>query len=247
MSKALLFALPLLFTACETTSDSPPPVDEPPGSLDVDVTLLDFGTLDPGASESHSVSLSNLGEGTLEIWDVTFQDDRVRAHWSVEGTLTGPLDPGESRVLSVTFAPRTVGDLPAELKIVSDDPDDPEHGVVLVGACSGTPQLGLSSTTVDFDEVVLGNHLELDLWFSNWGTGDLTLDSVALANPDDPTFELIVDPTGTILAPGEENGLAVIRFTPVYNGAWYGSLFVESNDPANPEVQVTLVGRGVTP
>jgi len=247
MSKAPLFILALLFSACDDGEDTPPPVAEPPGSIDVDAPVLDFGTLGVGETESHPFTLSNLGQGTLEVWDVTFVDDTARAHWSLDGTLTGPIEPGESSTVSVEFAPHAVGDLPAQIVIRSDDPDEPERFVTLEGACFGTPMIGLSSTTLDFGQVEIGSWLEEDLWISNWGTDDLTLTSVFLGNPEDPTFTLLVDPSGVVLAPGAENGLAVIRFTPVYNGPWYGSLFIASNDPATPEVPVTLVGSGQVP
>jgi len=247
MYRIPLFTLALLSTACDSTDDSGPAVVEPPGALDVDVTILDFGTLGVGESESHAVTLSNLGQGDLTVWDVRFQNDTVRAHWSIDDPSSGTLEPGGTRAITVSFAPRAIGELPADLVILSDDPDAPERSVSLLGECWGTPQIGLSKTTLDFGEVEIGTSDEQDLWFSNWGNGDLTLIDVVLGNPDDPTFSLLVDPTGTVLAPGAENGLAVLRFTPIYNGSWYGSLFIESDDPVTPEIQVTLVGRGITP
>ncbi len=247
MFPASLLILALLLTACDDGDDTGPAVTEPPGVLDVDVSVLDFGSLDPGTSESHDVTISNLGEGNLEIWDVRFRHDGVRAHWSLDDASPGTLEPGQSRTVDVSFEPRAVGELPAELVILSDDPTSPERAVTLLGECWGSPQIGISRTTVDFGEVTIGTSSEEDLWFANWGTGNLTLLDVGLGNPDDTTFTLLVDPSGLVLAPGAENGLAVLRFTPVYNGSWYGSLFVDSDDPITPEIQVTLVGRGVTP
>ncbi len=86
--------------------------------------LHDFGTLDPFATDSVLITVTNEGNGTLNVSDVTWA--------ATSGDMTtdavgGPftLASGESRTWTIAYAP--TDDVPDEgsISVWSDDPDEP--------------------------------------------------------------------------------------------------------------------------
>lgn len=101
------------------------------GDISTDQPSLSFGTLDLYASSMKSLTVENVGDAPLTIDSVSASD----AAFSLGGNLTPPrtLDPGESRVVEVTFTPTAEKTYSAELTLTSDDPDAPRTKITLSG------------------------------------------------------------------------------------------------------------------
>lgn len=238
----------LVFVACRSPEgkDTAPPAVET-GSLAIAPGTLDFGTLSLGGSITQTFSLTNTGEGTLRVFDVSFTDDALRVHWAMDTVRDVHLMAGDAVTVNVAFTPRLPGDADVDLLVTSDDPQRPEQYVKLLGTGHGTPDAHVTPTTVDFGTVSLGASTTAEISLANLGTADLEIRDASFADPEDPSFTLDIDPTGTRLAPGDQDGLALVRFTPVYDGTWYGSLVLTTNDPDEAETTVTLIGTGDAP
>ena len=247
MRRATLVILGLLL-GCDRrpTVDTAPPV-QPPGTLSSSPARLDFGGLELGEAANQTLVLSNPGEGALTLYDVAFSDDSQRIHWSLQGELGGQLAAGAARSLEVGFHPLVVGRVDVELRIHSDDPDNPLQEVALVGEGLGTPDLSVEPSSVDFGQVDIGDSSEASIALSNFGTANLEIFEVTLSDDASGGFTLEVDPSSSILAPGAENGLVMGGFTPIYDGAVYGSLVISSSDPDTPELTISLTGEGDAP
>ena len=101
---------------------------------------LTFGSIPVGRSIAKSIVLTSTGTAPLTIRAI----DSSRAAFKASGVeLPLTLDPGKKRILTVTFAPRTVASLPALLKVTSNASTTPLT-IGLRGA--GSPSV-LSSLT----------------------------------------------------------------------------------------------------
>lgn len=104
------------------------------------------------------------------------------------------------------------------------------------------PQIDFLPIGLDFGDVSLGQTGQLELTLFNRGGSDLIIGSVATSGDE---FAALA-PTGPwLISPGASNRIPV-TFMPAEAGTRFGTLTVGSNDPNTPELQVPLVGRGVS-
>ncbi len=94
---------------------------------------------------------------------------------------------------------------------------------------------------LDFGLVPIGQAADARLVLFNTGAGPLNITPAAVAAP----FQLISGASSTI-APGQTTPLS-LRFTPSAAGTVSAVLTIASNDPANPQVSISLTGTGVPP
>lgn len=127
--------LPLLGVGADETADTDTGTDDTGsgsgGDLSTDQPSLAFGTLDLYASSMKSLTVENIGDAPLTISALSASD----AAYALGGNLTPgrTLDPGESRVVEVTFTPTAEKAYNAELTLTSDDPDSPRTTITLSG------------------------------------------------------------------------------------------------------------------
>ncbi len=148
-----------------------------PAHLDVtgvtDITLsagaLGFGPVFLGVSRLDSLVVSNEGTDRLDVTEVSSDN----ADFSVSGA-TFSLDPGEHRVLMVTFHPSSVGGISGSLMIRSNDPDEGVLAVSLMGVGVVPPEISVSPTSLS-SALLTGQTETKTLTISNTGGSDLTL------------------------------------------------------------------------
>ncbi len=105
---------------------------------------------------------------------------------------------------------------------------------------SGTPEINLSTSSVNFGDVGINSTAEYILNVSNLGEGDLILESGNIFNS---SFSLNSSFPITLLT-GEDIDIT-ISFTPDVIGSYSGSLSLISNDPITPVASVSLAGYGM--
>ncbi len=101
----------------------------------------------------------------------------------------------------------------------------------------GIPEIIVSTEPLDFGTVYIGEDSTKTVAISNAGNGILE------ANLSTNTEEFSVYPLSFNLEP-EESLEIEITFAPNYEGVIIDTLVILSNDPENPEVDVSLVGEG---
>jgi len=128
----------------------------------------------------------------------------------------------------------------------TDDPittadDDPT--LLVVGAI---PDISVTPPEYDFEDVSVGELSEpLVITISNSGTGNLYISDITLSD----TTNFILDVSGCggrtpIIAPGGSCTVTVV-FNPKSEGVKNANIIIESNDPDEPIVSVSLTGNGV--
>ena len=115
------------------------------GAPDIEAapTSLDFGSLFVGATSIKTLSVTNEGTDVLTVVSASFD------HPDFTGDTTGfTLAVGESRTVTVTYAPSTAGSAGATLTLASDDPDEPEIAVSLAGVGVIAPDIAVDPASV---------------------------------------------------------------------------------------------------
>ncbi len=106
----------------------------PEPDIAVEPSAVAFDPVAVGCTGTQPVTITNVGRGPLEV-ESTWIDilDESSEDYSVE-VLEGLVLPGESQTVLLQFAPSFVWDAAADVVVTSDDPDEPELRVPVVGA-----------------------------------------------------------------------------------------------------------------
>jgi MYXO-CTERM domain-containing protein len=210
-------------------------------------TSLNFQTVTVGSSKMLSTQVQNAGTAPLNV-------TAVSSCPGTPGSVTwAPAVPftvvaGGSATLSVTFAPKAAGALPATacLAIASNDTAKPTVNLGVSGTAPGVagPAITLEPASLDFQTVVIGAPRKLTTRVHNTGDAALDLTSIALCSGT-PTMLSWTPAAPVSVAPGASLTLSVL-YTPAAAGALpAGScLAIASNDPANATVHLSVSGSG---
>ena len=105
---------------------------------------------------------------------------------------------------------------------------------------SGTPEIQLSNSSINFGDVGINTTNEHILTVNNLGLGDLILESGNILNSN---FNVNTNFPITLLS-GENIDIS-ISFTPDMIGSYTGVLSISSNDPIVPVASISLSGYGM--
>ncbi|MCB9679233.1 MAG: choice-of-anchor D domain-containing protein [Alphaproteobacteria bacterium] len=236
MTTFILGALFLGGCSETTISSVKPDLDPPAPNIVVTPPILEFAQLMSNEEETRTFTVRNVGETALTV-------DRITVELSDAFTVLNPdgflLDPGTAQDIQVVFTPRGVENV-GQAVVWSDDPDEPESLVDLIGYGS-VPELRISPDPYDFGThfVPCGDWTTLTL--ENVGGDLLVIDSIDHIS----NGEFVLDDPNVFpveLLPGQFTSVNV-EFTAVSAGAFNGELQVMSNDPRGL-VTATQTGAG---
>ena len=196
---------------------------------------LNFGNVNAGSTGTQNVQLSNTGNSSLTIAQVTASGTGI----SVSG-ITTPVTIAASQSVSfaVKYSPTTSGTTTGSVRVVNDE------GVNAVEAVTGTGvQAGLSVTpaSVNFSSVVTGNTNSQTVQIKNSGTANLTISQAIVTGSGFSMNGLALPMT---LAAGQSGNFNV-QYAPQAGGNASGSVSIVSNAPSSPTA-IALSGTGVT-
>ena len=101
------------------------------------------------------------------------------------------------------------------------------------------PAISLSTEEISFPQTWIGETVDFPLMVSNSGTAVLSVTNIS---SDNTVF--YTDMTAFELEPGMEQEVSV-TFAPDDEGLFTGTLTIESNDPDEPSMEVSLQGEGL--
>jgi len=202
----------------------------------VEPDALDFGTLSLGDSTERALTVGNEGTAALAVAAVQCSDPA----FTVVEEASFELPPGQSRALSIRFAPSAAGELQATLSIESNDTDQPTVTVGLSGKALGVPGISVIPSEIDFGTLVLGQSSERILTVRNTGSAELNVSSLKV---NDPAFTVSGETAFTLTSGASKR--VTIRFLPTTVGQRQVNLIIESNDTNQPTLSVVLSGRAV--
>ncbi|MCF7811053.1 choice-of-anchor D domain-containing protein, partial [bacterium] len=223
---------------------------QPQPSIDVYPSSLDFGMIAIEDTEERTITISNCGEGTLEIYGM-YLDYGYPFYFDDPGQIN--IEPYSDANVSVYFTPSEEGYFEDYLWIDSNDPEMGSINVMLYGECfQPMPSINVDRYAVDFGEVVVSESKQETIVVSNDGEGELNFDidvyggGINAPNRDENEFTAWVEGGGysaTVEPYGSVN--VIVEFTPSYDDYFNSTLTIYSNDEENYEVYVDLTGTGV--
>ncbi len=177
------------------------------------------------------------GERTFDViieGDVALDDYDIFAaaggqYTAVSETVTVNVEDGQ---LNIDFDNVLRASMISAIEVIGGGPAEPP-----------TPEadISLSATSLDFDQLLLGETSDLVVTVSNDGELDLTVSDMTIANG---VFTIESPAAPFTLSTGQSQDVTV-RFSPTAIGEETGSLDITSDDPNDGLVSVALTGEGV--
>jgi VCBS repeat-containing protein len=215
-----------------------PSVASPSVCFDPDNSAFFYNQL-VGTTSTLTLNIINCGNAPLTISSITSSNSVFTIPAGTNQCLQS-VAVGASCGFAVTFAPTAAVTVNATLTVTSNAPiPTTTEGVVGIGTL---PQIGLSPTSILFDEQFVGQ----------------TSPTQPLLVLDGGLAPLHINLAATTISPGfaftqsgcdqpvYSNCAMYLTFTPTVAGITTGALNIASDDPANPVISVALSGTGYT-
>jgi predicted outer membrane repeat protein len=153
---------------------------------------------------------------------------------------------GDTLVIVIRFLPTQEGEYNDTLLVTSDDPDDGEIAVELIGF--GQPpvaDISLSTNRIDFGDEGIGEDATATLTIHNEGDAELVISSVTFTRNDRELYS--TDFRGRWVIAGGNQAELLVSVNPDTLGIWEAEIEIASNDPEDSVSVVHIVSTGVLP
>ena len=202
-----------------------------------------YGNVRVGSSSSQSFTVSNEGNGTLNVGGTSLTGTNSDQFSITSGGGSFSLAPGGSRTVAVAFNPTNTGAKSANLRFSSDDPDEGTKDVALSG--TGTlPDIGLSPSSQNYGDVVVDQTGSETFTVSNDGDATLNVSSTTITGTNSDQFSITSGGGSFSLSPGSTRSVTV-QFAPTSEGAKSANLSLSSDDPDENPKTAALSGTGI--
>ncbi len=204
---------------------------------------------EPTNSATVGIQDGTGSDGLQVVFNAPYVADGLAVRiWAIPQWLTvvptdGTVWAGGSATLDVTFDASGLvgGTYDGIIRVVSNDPDEPDFQVPVTLDVTGAPDIEVSPLTFDFGSLFLGGTQTTQIVVRNAGTDDLTITGIGI---DEAAFT--ADADAFVLAAGAALPVNV-TFAPVAAQVYTGTMTVTSDDPTDPVITVALTGTGLVP
>jgi hypothetical protein len=212
---------------------------------DIDVTpgSWDYGDVEITTGSTKTFVVLNAGSATLSVSSTTLTGADAGEFSIISGGGSFTLAPGGSRNVNVRFSPSSTGAKSATLRFDSNDPDEDPRDISLSGTGIAIPDIAVSPSSKNFGDVIIGSSLSQVFSVTNEGTGNLSVSSSGLTGTNAGEYSITGGGGSFMLTPGSNHNITV-SFNPVTAGTKNAVLTIESNDPNENPVNITLTGNG---
>ncbi len=201
---------------------------------------LAFGDVQRNTSAPLPLTVTNNGTGTLEITNITKAGTGQTAY-SLSGT-TLSVPEGQSRSVTVTFAPTALGQADATLTLHTNVVGSATVPVTLSGR--GVHPTITVASPLAFGDRQINATATLPLTVTNNGTGTLNITGIAKGGTDSALFGVV---QSTLSVPEGQSRDLTVTFRPTDEVAASATLTLTTNAVGSETVNVTLTGRGINP
>ncbi|HVG19011.1 MAG TPA: choice-of-anchor D domain-containing protein, partial [Blastocatellia bacterium] len=207
--------------AADTTPPSPVPTFP---VISVSQSSINFGSVRSTQTATRTITITNAGGSDLVVSNII----NPLPPFSIVNRPATPftIQPGQSRNLTVQFAPTSVQRFVGSFTIQSNAPTAPNLTINLegIGTSAPVPNLEVNQGGIDFPGGSGATSLEL----KNTGEGDLIIASIQ--SPGLP-FSVGGAPALPVTLKSGERILLTVNFAPTAPGVFSSSILVVSNDP----------------
>jgi outer membrane protein assembly factor BamB len=206
----------------------------------IPITSHNFGIVTIGDFATWDAVAQNIGTADLVIDTVSFTGDNICVTCPLEFPIT--ITPGNQEEIPFIYTPVNPEPLNIIATIESNDPLHPEVDITLTGyAVNPGPSIYLPELSHNYGLVRVNAWTRWFAEIQNIGDEELVIDSIYCDNPhfwpdSDVSFPVNIGVLDTVRIG--------IWFSPEQAILYEGTLFIESNDPENSVVEVTLEGTG---
>jgi hypothetical protein len=233
---AALFAV--TFTAgCVGNMSGEAPIASQHVSLQFSPSNLNFGKVVAGKKASQSASVTNTASTTVVIAQIASSNSAFTIS-GVNFPLT--LTAGQTTNFEVWFTGSAAGSDSGTLTFQAANGNiAPVQIGVSAVAATPAPQLAVSPSSLDAGSAAVGSKTSTNVTLSNSGSADL---NVSMISVNGAPFSVSGIATPVTISAGSSKVMTVV-FTPTSAATVSGSITINSNDPAAPDV-VSVVGTG---
>ena len=199
---------------------------------------VSLGETEVGNRITKTFTIDNSGTGPLTVTDI--RSDIAGITFS-ETQFTVPA--GQSRVITVTFNPQSEGAITGTIDILSDDPQNATISLTLTGSVTAipVPAIALIRESLSLGEIEVGNRITETITIDNSGTGPLTVTDIR-----SDIAGITFSETQFTVPAGQSHDITV-TFDPQAEGAIAGTIDIQSDDPENATISLTLTGSVTGP
>jgi subtilisin family serine protease len=163
--------------------------------------------------------------------------------WITVTPTSGTVYAGDNTVLNVDYDSGGLlgGTYDANVRILSNDPDEPTFTVPVTLTVIGAPDIAVAPGSFDFGEVFIGATPTTEILVQNPGTDSLHVSSISII---DAAYTLDLT---SFTVPPRQNQPVNVTFAPIAVATYPATMTILSDDPDEPSVTVSLTGAGVVP
>ncbi|OGG43600.1 MAG: hypothetical protein A3F84_24070 [Candidatus Handelsmanbacteria bacterium RIFCSPLOWO2_12_FULL_64_10] len=199
---------------------------------------LSLGNVNVGSSGTATFTVSNTGTAALNITGITVTGTDA-SQFTVSPTTFTVNVGAAAQTVTVTFTPTSSGDKSASLSIAHNAAGSPSS--VALSGTGMAAVISVSTTSLAFGDVQVGQNKALTFTVGNTGNAALTISSIARTGADSAQFT--VSPTSFTVNTGAVAQTVTVTFTPSSAGAKSASLSIAHNAAGSPST-VSLTGNG---
>ena len=247
----------------QDTGDPPDATDDadaaPPDPPEMHTTTdhITFEGVEVGDTDSYEITIDNRGEAdlTVETFELSLEDESNHQLELADDAPDIPADVTSDRMVDfpVEYTPLNPGSTTGEIRIVSDDPNNPEV-TIRVETISADPELDAPDRVV-FEPVDPSESDTIgELEVANRGIAPLMIEDVYVdpaSNHPDAFSAQLVDFGGPADLPEtlEQHAFLFLEvtFEPDADALRTAEVIIDSNDPGNPEHVVEVSGNHEQP
>jgi Abnormal spindle-like microcephaly-assoc'd, ASPM-SPD-2-Hydin/Beta-propeller repeat len=202
-----------------------------------------FGLIPAQTPSTQTINITNCGNAPLVFNAITSSVPSITATQSCGSVVPGGVCP-----VTLTFTPTNSSVVSGTINFADNAVISPQ--IIQVSGHGQAPDLEPESNPLSFGDLLVGTQEPpIGLFIYNNGNAPLTISSVSISgngfsiagNGCTGTFPGTNNPSGNNFA-----CLIGIVFSPSTAGASNGTLTIASNDPAHPQLVISLTGTGDT-
>ncbi len=205
---------------------------------------IDFGEVNVGKTSEKSFTMFNMGTVDLTISEILVEWDDYEVFTLPGLDLPVTLSQYDSVTINVNFQPKDEDLYFANLNIKSNAGNNTELLIDLVGdGIVVGPRAVLSTNSLDFGEVAIGQSKELQFVISNTGDDDLEISNLDLLFDYDGVYSLPDLEYPFTLTP-DNFQVFTVTFSPVEEAEYESYLLIKSNS-SDDEPRLDFTGTGI--
>lgn len=232
-----------VFVTVEGTSHNWPRV-----ILEPEETALDFGDIPKGGMAQVRVKIANVGGRVLEISSLSADEGDAGVSGRVAvafpgGMTTASLEPLARLDVAVQINGTTPGIIDASLQILSNDP---ARGMLIIPihAVITEPKVQANPTALDWGTMPMGWVVTKPVELKNIGYGALTIKRITTTGGTPTLYSLKNLPALPLKLERDARAAFDVEFRAETAATFGGMVSIETDDPLNPFITVSLAATG---